>query len=73
MYIFLQKGTGGGLSYIFNRYSKPNNKYLKSYDSNQNSKHILYLDANNSYAYTMSTFVPTSEFKWISHEDVSAR
>ena len=55
MYIFLQKGTGGGLSYIFNRYSKPNNKYLKPYDSNQNSKHIIYLDANNSYGYTIST------------------
>ena len=55
MYIFLQKGTGVALSYIFNRYRKPNNKYLKSYDSNQNSKHIIYLDANNSYGYTIST------------------
>ena len=73
MYIFLQKGTGVALSYIFNRYSKPNKKYLKSYDSNQNSKHIIYLDANNSYGYTISTFVPTSGFKWISHEEISAR
>ena len=73
MYIFLQKGTGGGLSYIFNKYSKSNNKYLKSYDSNQNSRHIIYLDANNSYGCTMSTFVPTSGFKWISHEEISAR
>ena len=41
MYIFFQKGTRGGISYIANRYSKANNKYLKSYDPKQESKHIL--------------------------------
>ena len=32
MYIFFENGTRGGISYIANRYSKVNNKYLKSYD-----------------------------------------
>ena len=32
MYIFLEKGTRGGILYIFNRYSKATNKYLKSYN-----------------------------------------
>ena len=32
MYIFFEKGTRGGIYFIFNRYSKANNKYLKSYD-----------------------------------------
>ena len=31
MQIFFQKGTRGAISYISNRYSKANNKYLKSY------------------------------------------
>ena len=65
IYIFFEKGTRGGVSYISNRYSKDNNKYLKSYDSNQESKHIIYLDANNLYGYAMSKFLPTSGFKWI--------
>ena len=47
MYIFFEKGTGGGMSYISNRYSKTNNKYLKSDDPKQELKHITYLEANN--------------------------
>ena len=49
MYIFFEKGTRGGVSYISNRNSKANNKYLKSYDSKQESRHIIYLDAKNLY------------------------
>ena len=45
--IFFEKDTRGGVSYISNRYSKAKNKYLKSYDLKQKSKHIIYLDANN--------------------------
>ena len=36
------------------KYSKANNKYLKSYDPKQESKHIIYLEVNNLYGYAMS-------------------
>ena len=65
MYIFFEKGTRGEISYIFNRYSKANNKYLKSYDPKEEIKHTIYLHANNLYGYAMSSFLPTSGFKWI--------
>ena len=65
MYIFFEKGMRGGVSYISNRYSKANNKYLKSYDPKQESKHIIYLDANNLYGYTMSKSLSMSGFKWL--------
>ena len=65
MYIFFGKGKRGRISYIFNRHSKANNKYLKSYDQKQESKHVLYLDANNLYDYAISEFLATSGFKWI--------
>ena len=48
IYIFLEKDTKGGISYISNRYSKANKKYLKSFDPKQESKDIIYLDENNS-------------------------
>ena len=44
---------------------KPKNKYLKSYDPKQESKHIIHLDANNLYSYAMSKFLSTRGFKWI--------
>ena len=65
MYIFFEKGMRGGVSYISNTYSKVNNKYLKSYDPKQESKHIIYLDANILYVYAMSQFLRTSGLKWI--------
>ena len=63
MYIFFENGMR--VSYISNRYSKANNKYLKSYDLKQKSKCIMYLDANNLYDYAKSKFLITSRFKWI--------
>ena len=42
-----------------------NNTYLQSYDPEHESKHIIYLDANNLYGYAMSKFLPTSGFKRI--------
>ena len=49
LYIFFEEGTKDGISYISNRYSKVSNIYLKSYDPKQESKHIIFLDANNLY------------------------
>ena len=65
MYIFFEKGTTGGVSYIFNRYSEANKKHLRLYDLKQESKHIIYLDVNNLYGYAISKFLPTSGFKLV--------
>ena len=65
MYIFFGKGTTGGVSYISNRYSKANNKYLKSYDRKQESNPIIFSDTSYLYAYAMSKFLLITGFKWI--------
>ena len=64
MYIFFEKDTKVGISYISNIYIKSSNKHLNSYIPKQGSKHI-YLDANNLYGYAMSKFLPTSWYKRI--------
>ena len=58
MYILFEKGTRGGICYNCNRYSKVNNNYLKSFALKQESKHIIYVNANNLYGYAMSKFLP---------------
>ena len=55
---FFEKGTWGGISSSSNRYSKASNKYLKSCEPKQESKHVIYLDVNDLYDYA-------SGFKWI--------
>ena len=40
-------------------------KNLKYCHPKQDTKHIIYLDANNLYGCASSKFLPTSRFKWI--------
>ena len=47
--LFVEKGMIGGISYIAKRYSKANNRYMKSFDNNKPSKYIMYLGANKLY------------------------
>ena len=69
MHFFFEKGVRVGVSYISDRYGKANNKYLKSYDPKQESKHIIYLDENNLHGCALPNIFPTSAFKWIDPKD----
>ena len=71
IHLFIEKGMRGGISYISKRYSKANNKYMKCYDSSEESKFIMLLDANNLYGWAMSQYLPYSEFKWLNKKEIS--
>ena len=64
-YLFIEKGTRGGISYN----AKANNKYMCDYDSNKQSTFITYLDKNNLYGWAMSEYLPYSEFEWLKNVD----
>ena len=47
MYLFIEKGLRGGISYNAKRYAKANNKKMKNYDPKKLSKFVTYLDMND--------------------------
>ena len=69
IYLFIEKGLRGGVSYIAKRYSKSNNKYMKNYDPKKQSKFITYLDMNNLYGWAMNGYLPYGRFKWLKNVD----
>ena len=43
---------------------------MECYDSSEESKYIVYLDANNFYGLTMSQYLPYSHFKWLNKKEI---
>ena len=68
-YLFIEKGSRGGNSYIAKRYAKANNKYMSDYNFNKPSAFITYVDKNNLHGWTMSKYLPYKEFKWLENVD----
>ena len=68
-YLFIEKGSRGGISYISKRYAKANNKYMSDYDSNKPSTFITYLNKNKLYGCSMSKYLPDGEFEWLENVD----
>ena len=68
---FIEEGMHGRVSYIANRYGKANSEYMKEYDENAPSKHIMYLDANNIYGWAMSQYLPTGGFRWLTEKEIN--
>ena len=56
-YLFIEKGSRGGISYIAKRYAKANNKYMNDYDPKKPSAFITYFDKNNLYGWSMSEYL----------------
>ena len=48
-----EKRIRGGPCHAMHRYTKTNNKYMKSYDKNIMLSYPMYLDANNLYGWGM--------------------
>ena len=69
MHLFIEKRMRASISYISKRHSKANIKHIKCYDSDEGSKYITYLDANNLYGYAMSQNLAFSEFRWLNQKE----
>ena len=68
-YLFIEKGTRGGVSYIAKRYAKTNNEYMNDYDPEKPSTFITYLDKNILYGWSMSQYFPYEKFESLKNID----
>ena len=67
----VEKGIRGGIYHSIQRYAKANNKYMKSYNNNEESSYIQYLDANNLYGWAMSIKLPVNGFKRLGGDKIN--
>ena len=68
-YLFIEKRSRSGISYIAKRNTKANNKYMNDYDSKKLSKFITYQDIKNIYGWGLSIYLPYGGFKWLKNVD----
>jgi hypothetical protein len=70
--LFIEAGIRGGVSVVTGRLSTANNPYLPEgmFKPEEESKYILYLDANNLYGWAMSQPLPTSGFRFMEEEEI---
>ena len=71
MLLMVEEGIRGGICHSIHRYAKANNKYMKNYNSNEESSYIQYLDANNLYGWAMSKKLPVNGFKWLDNDVIN--
>lgn len=73
MYLFIEKGVRGGITSCVKRHACANNHYLnESYNPNDESSYIIYLDSNNLYGMAMSKPMPYSSFEWMSKKEIKS-
>ena len=65
MLLMVEDGIRGGICQVIHRYVKANNKYMNNYDQNIESSYLMYLDANNLYAWAMILKLSINGFKWV--------
>ena len=68
--LMIEKEIRGGNANVFKRFAKANNQYMKNFDVKQDSRFLVYLDANNLYGWAMSQPLPVEEFEWMSEADL---
>lgn len=73
MHVFIEAGIRGGISTISHRLATANNPYLKSENYNDKEPHsyILDIDANNLYGWSMSQYLPKSDFTFLSESSIA--
>ena len=68
--LFIEEEIRGEVTIISHRYSRVNAAGMERYDASKRNSYIMYVDANNLYGRAMSQFLQTSNFKWLTDEEM---
>ena len=67
---FFEMGIRGGVSTIFHRHARANNKFMgEKFDKEKPSKFIAYVDANGLYSWAMTKELPLGDFRWMTQKE----
>ena len=69
-HLFIKEGIRGVGAMISHRYTRANAPGMENYDASKRNSYIMYLDANCLYRWAMSQPLPTSNFKWLTDEEI---
>ena len=63
MLLMVEEEIRGVMCHVVQRYVKADNPYMKNYDKDKKSIHLMYLDESNLYGWTMSQNLLVGGFK----------
>ena len=69
-HLFIKEEIREGVAIISRRYARANAPDMENYYASKRNSYIMYLDANNLYGWVMSQPLPTSNFKWLTDEEM---
>ena len=62
--LMVQKRIRGGVFNSIHQYAATKNKYMKKYNTDNESSYIMCLDPNNIYGWAMPQKLPVDSFEW---------
>jgi len=71
IYVMIEAGIRGGLSYVSQRHAKANFPAMADYDPDLPTSHMLYLDCNSLYTTCQSYPLPVGGFRMLSDDEVA--
>ena len=69
-HLFNEEGIKGGVAMISHRCAWAITPGMENYDASKRNNYIMYLHVNNSYVWAISQPLSTSNFKWLTDEEM---
>jgi len=72
MFLMIESGIRGGLSYASRRFAEANHPTLPNYRPEEPISYLCYLDANSLYATCQTFSLPVGDFRFLTQSEIDA-